>query len=177
MWYSLFEKKPLSYSNSKKQIASFDYIKMSAQGRPRDYINYLQECANIELKRSKYEISEDTIKDADKAYSNYLKKELIDEIHGVIPDIANVFAIFSETRKWILSVEEFREAYNERVRAGRMKIKDADVILQTLFYFSVIGNVVRVDLHMFRHERPDSQLNFKEKIVVHRGLMKALQII
>lgn len=177
LWYSLCTAEPLNYSSGKKQIAPFEYIKMSAQGRPRDYINYLQECASIELKRSAYEISEDTIRDADKAYSNYLKKELIDEIHGVIPDIANVLSIFSETRKWILSIDEFRAAYNERVAAGRMKISDADVVLQTLFYFSVIGNVVRVGLHIFRHERPDSQLNFKEGIVVHRGLMKALQII
>lgn len=177
LWYSIVTHNTLVYSHGSKRIAPFDYIKMSAQGRPRDYVNYFQECASIELKRSKVEISTDTIKDADKAYSNYLKKELVDEIHGIIPDIQNVLAIFSETRKWILNIEEFRKAYNERVEAGRMAIKDVDFVLRTLFYFSVIGNVLRVGVHVFRHERPDAQLNFKEKIVVHRGLMKALQII
>lgn len=177
LWYSLVTHERLVYSHGNKKIAPFDYIKMSAQGRPRDYVNYFQECASIELKRSRREISSGTIKDADKAYSNYLRKELVDEIHGVIPDIENVLGIFSETRKWILSIDEFRKAYNERVENGRMAIKDADFVLRTLFYFSVIGNVLRVGVHVFRHERPDAQLNFKEKIVVHRGLMKSLQII
>lgn len=177
LWYSIFTRESLTYSKGNKQIASFDFIKMSAQGRPRDYINYLQQCASTALKSNEDIISNDTIKKCDKAYSNYLRKELIDEIHGIIPDIAKVLSIFSELRKYILSIEEFRDAYNERVEAGGMAIADADMVLRTLFYFSVIGNVVRVDLHIFRHETPSAQLNFKEKIVVHRGLMKSLQII
>lgn len=177
LWYSIFTRSSLTYSAGNKQIASFDFIKMSAQGRPRDYINYLQQCAYSSLKKGETEISLDTIKESDKAYSNYLKKELIDEIHGIIPDIAKVLSIFSELRKWILTIDEFKQAYAERVEAGGMAIADADMVLRTLFYFSVIGNVVKVDLHIFRHERPTAQLNFKERIVVHRGLMKSLQII
>jgi len=177
LWYSIFSRDPVKYSDGTKEIRSFEYITMSTQGRPRDYINYLQECSALELKRSRLEISTVTVKDADKLYSNYLRKELIDEIHGIIPDIGKVLSIFSETRKWILSIEEFKKAYEERVQVGAMQIKDVDMILRTLFYFSVIGNVVRPGLHIFRHVRPEAELNFKEKIVVHRGLMKSLQII
>jgi cold shock CspA family protein len=177
LWYSLFTREAVTFSDGKKTTGSFDYITMSCQGRPRDYINYLQECAALELKRSRQEISIATIKDADKLYSNYLRKELIDEVHGIIPDIGKVLAIFSETRKWILSISEFRKAYDERVQAGAVQVKDVDMVLKTLFYFSIIGNVVRVGVHIFRHVRPEAELNFKEKIVVHRGLMKSLQII
>ena len=74
-------------------------------------------------------------------------------------------------------MDEFRKAYQERVASGVLQNRDADFVLRTLFYFSIIGNVVRVGVHIFRHERPSAQLNFKEKIVVHRGLMKALQIV
>jgi hypothetical protein len=150
---------------------------MSTQGRPRDYINYLKECAQIELKRSSLRISTGTIRDADKIHSNYLKKELIDEIHGIIPDIASVLSIFSERRRWILSIKEFQDEYRFRLNKGHLKIKNSEMILRTLFYFSVIGNVVRPGLHVFRHERPEAELNFRENIVVHRGLMKSLQII
>jgi len=177
LWYSIFAREPVLFSDGKKTTGSFDYITMSTQGRPRDYINYLQECAALELKRSKREISTETIKDADKLYSNYLRKELIDEIHGIIPDIGKVLSIFSETRKWILSIGEFKKAYEERVQSGSMHVKDVDMVLKTLFYFSIIGNVARVGVHIFRHVRPEAELNFKEKIVVHRGLMKSLQII
>ncbi|MCP3387455.1 cold shock domain-containing protein [Bradyrhizobium sp. CCGB12] len=177
LWYSLFSREAVTFSGGKKTTSSFEYITMSTQGRPRDYINYLQECAALELKRSRREISIETIRDADKLYSNYLRKELIDEIHGIIPDIGKVLAIFSETRKWILSISEFRKAYEERAQVGAVQIKDVDMILKTLFYFSIIGNVAKVGVHIFRHVRPEAEFNFKEKIVVHRGLMKSLQII
>ncbi|MER8504786.1 cold shock domain-containing protein [Mesorhizobium sp. M1339] len=177
LWCSIFSRSPMSYSGGKKQIDSYKYITMSTQGRPRDYINYLKECADIELSKNGEEISADTVKDADKAYSNYLRKELIDEMHGLIPDIDSVFSIFSESRKWILNISEFKSAYNQRLKSNTLKISDVDFILRTLFYFSVVGNVVRVGIHMFRYERPDAELNFKESIVVHRGLMKSLQIV
>jgi cold shock CspA family protein len=176
-WYSIFSLLPMTYSGGKKEIYSYRYISMSTQGRPRDYINYLRECADAEIRKGGIEISVESIKEADKAYSNYLKRELIDEIHGIIPDIEKVLSIFSETRKWISSVSEFRSAYLERVEVGSVSIKDADFILRTLFYFSVIGNVVRTGIHIFKHQHPDAELNFKEKILVHRGLMKSLQIL
>ena len=123
LWYSVFSRDAVTFSDGKKQIGSFEYITMSTQGRPRDYINYLQECAALELKRSRREISTLTIKDADKLYSNYLRKELIDEIHGIIPDIGKVLSIFSETRKWILSIDEFKRAYEERSKPELSRLK------------------------------------------------------
>ncbi|QPL39777.1 cold shock domain-containing protein [Erythrobacter sp. A30-3] len=177
LWYSIFTRKPLEYSNSNKHISCFDYMNMSAQGRPRDYIAYLKECAAIERRRSNREIDTDTVKDADKQFSNYLRKELRDEVHGILPEIDKIFSIFSELRKWILPIHEFKAAYEERVSAGLIENRDVDFVLRTLFYFSIIGNVARVGVHIFRHEKPSAQLNFKENIVVHRGLMKALQIL
>lgn len=170
LWYSIFTRKPLEYSNSNKHISCFDYMNMSAQGRPRDYIAYLKECAAIERRRSNREIDTDTVKDADKQFSNYLRKELRDEVHGILPEIDKIFSIFSELRKWILPIHEFKAAYEERVSAGLIENRDVDFVLRTLFYFSIIGNVARVGVHIFRHEKPSAQLNFKENIVVHRGL-------
>jgi hypothetical protein len=64
LWYSLFSREAVTFSGGKKTTGSFEYISMSTQSRPRDYINYLQECAALELKRSRREISTETIKDA-----------------------------------------------------------------------------------------------------------------
>lgn len=122
-------------------------------------------------------ISADSIRDADKSYSNYLKDELLDEIHGLIPDIASVFSTISQVRKWILHIDEFAKAFGRNVKSSDVKTKDVNFVLRTLFYFSVIGNVARQGTHIFRHENPDATLNFTEKIVVHRGLMKSLQIL
>lgn len=176
-WYSLFETDAVPYSDGKKQISSFDFITRSTQGRPRDYIRYLQACASLQLERSSARISVPTIREADKSYSNYLRNELIDEMHGLVPEISGVFRVISQIRKWNFSVEEFREAYLQQYAIGAVKSKDVDFILQTLFYFSVVGNSVRPGVEIFRYQNPEAMLNFTERLVVHRGLMKSLQII
>ncbi len=178
VWHSIFDVKSVPYANRKKSLHSFDYITRSTQGRPRDFIHYLQVCAESQLENGGGKISAKTILSADKAYSNYLKSELIDEIHGVIPDINTILRIFTQIRKWILTIDEFRRIYRDYVDRQIIETKDPDFVLQTLFYFSVIGNVSRQrNYHIFRHEHSEAVLNFHENIVIHRGLMKSLQII
>ena len=177
-WHTLFDNKSIPYSAGRKSLHSLDYISRSTHGRPRDYIHYLQVCATSQLENGGSRIAQRTVVSADKTYSNYLKSELSDEIHGIIPDIANVFRVLSQIRKWILSTDEFTEVFDGYVQKGLIQTKDAGFVLQTLFYFSVIGNVSRNhNVHIFRHEHPEAVLNFSENIVIHRGLMKALQIL
>lgn len=177
-WHALFDSRSIPYAAGRKSLHSLDFITRSTHGRPRDYIHYLQVCAKSQLENGGGRIDQRTVVSADKAYSNYLKSELTDEIHGVIPDIGNVFRVLSQIRKWILSVDEFNEVFDGYVEKGLIKAKDGGFVLQTLFYFSVIGNVSRNhQVHIFRHEHPDAVLNFSENIVIHRGLMKALQIL
>ena len=177
-WHTLFDDISVPYAAGRKSLHSLDFITRSTQGRPRDYIHYLQVCAASQLENGGGRIDKKTVVSADKIYSNYLKSELTDEIHGVIPDIGNVFRVLSQIRKWILSVDEFTEVFDEYVEKGLIQSKDAGMILQTLFYFSVIGNVSRNhQVHIFRHEHPEAVLNFSENIVIHRGLMKSLQIL
>ena len=177
-WHALFDNSSIPYAAGRKSLHSLDFIARSTHGRPRDYIHYLQVCAQSQLENGGGRIEQKTVVNADKTYSNYLKSELTDEIHGIIPDIGNVFRVLSQIRKWILSVEEFSAVFDEYSEKGLIKTKDSGFVLQTLFYFSVIGNVSRNhQVHIFRHEHPEAVLNFSEKIVIHRGLMKSLQIL
>ena len=177
VWYSIFSEESIPYAGGRKSLHSFDYITRSTQGRPRDFIHYLQVCAENQLAKGGGRIHKQTVQDADKAYSNYLKSELIDEMHGLVSDVGQIFRQFTQIRKWIMSIEEFRAMFERSVDSGIIKTRDADFVLQMLFYFSVIGNVSRQhSVHIFRHENPEAVLNFHENIVIHRGLMKALQI-
>lgn len=177
-WHSLFDNVSTPYAAGRKSLHSLDFITRSTQGRPRDYIHYLQVCAESQLENGGGRIDKKTVVSADKTYSNYLKSELSDEIHGVIPDIANVFRVLSQIRKWILSVEEFTAVFDDYVEKGLIQTQDSGFVLQTLFYFSVVGNVSRNhQVHIFRHEHPEAVLNFSENLVIHRGLMKSLQIL
>jgi hypothetical protein len=161
----------------RKSMDSFDYMTLSTQLRPRDYVRYIQECAKHTLEVGRDKINPDTLLVVDKAFSNYLRNELVDEMHGVLPDIQEILSVISEIRKWLFTIQEFKTIFQQRVENGTIKSKDADFVLKTLFHFSVIGNQNRPGITFFRYRNKEARFNFKEQLVVHRGLFKALQII
>jgi len=178
-WNTVFSKQLIHYgSRQQKRTDIFTYMSNSTHLRPRDYIRYLQVCANEALKNGEAKVSAKTVKRVDHAFSNYMRNELVDEIHGILPDIQEVFAILSEVRKWVLSIDEFRAQYNKAVKNGSISTKDPDLALKILFHFSVIGNQPKQkNISFFRYSNKEARLNFNEKIVVHRGLFKSLQIM
>lgn len=178
-WDKLFFRKNVSKGNQgKKQVDSFDFIAGSTQLRPRDFIRYIQVCAEDTLNLGYNHIHPKTIKFADKSFSNYLKDEIIDEIHALLPDINNIFQIISQIRKQSFSVAEFKEAYNIYLERGTIKEKNVDYVLQTLYDFSVLGNQPKQKTtQIFRYLNREARINVKEYLVVHRGLFKSLQII
>lgn len=162
-----------------KPIPVFNYISRSTQLRPRDYVRFLKVCAERALEKDGIRrIGERVIKDADKAFSNYLRSELIDEIRGVIPDIADVFGVFSELRVQTIQIDDFRRVYSRQAAEKGFSQADVDWVLRILFVFSVIGNQPKqINQQVFRYKNKDANLNFNEPIVVHRGLFKSLQIV
>lgn len=162
-----------------KRATIFDYMARSTQLRPRDFVRYIQVCAHKTADDGYNLINARTVKLTDKAFSNYLRNEIIDEIHAVLPDIENIFTIISQIRKWNFTINEFSRTYNEYLRKGTVKEKNLDYVLHTLFQFSVIGTQPRnrKDITFFKYLNKEARFNFQENIVVHRGLFKALQII
>ncbi|MEN2426779.1 P-loop ATPase, Sll1717 family [Chromobacterium vaccinii] len=160
-----------------KSMTIFDFIERSTHLRPRDFVRYIHSCAeNTPVNFSR--ISAKTVKDSDKAFSNYLKRELVDEIHGVIPDIQSILDIISQIRKQAFSEAEFREIFEKKKEEGSIVQSDPVFILRILFLFSIIGNQPKQkNQTVFRYLNKDAELNFSENFVVHRGLYKALQIM
>lgn len=177
-WLQLFDATPVRMGHRQsRDMSSFDFILRSTHSRPRDFIKYIQACAE-ETKEPHHKISASTVLKVDKSFSNYLKRELIDEIHGVIPDISIVLDIISQIRKQTFSFSEFTRAYEMRVKDGVIKNGDVSFTLKILFLFSVLGNQPsQQNQTVFRYLNKDAELNFRENLVVHRGLFKALQIL
>lgn len=178
-WHTLFFRSNVRIGTSgRKAVHSFDYIARSTQLRPRDFIQYLKACCEEQLmhQQSTQPIGPKVIKKVDNAFSNYLKSELTDEIHGVLPDISSIFDVISQLRKWSFSIKEFIDAYNRQLKRASLKERDPTFILQVLFLFSVIGNHPKPDRQIFRYRNGEARFNFDERVVVHRGLFKALQI-
>lgn len=179
MWEKLFDRKKVSYGNSQtKKTDSFEYICRSTQMRPRDFIKYVQSCCEEAITRNEKWISPDTIKHVDRAFSNYLRNEIIDEVYPLLPEINTIFQIISNIRKQTFSYKDFCEEYEKYIKSGTIIEKNLYYVLDTLYNFSVIGNQNRFhpDHCYFKYLHTNMTYNREESIVLHRGLLKALQI-
>ena len=94
-----------------------------------------------------------------------------------MPDISSIFDAISQLRKWNFSIAELQDAYRQQIENGFIKERNVKLVLQVLYLFSVIGNTPRVGRYVFRYQNREARLNFNERVVVHRGLFKALQIL
>jgi hypothetical protein len=160
-----------------KKLTIFDYITRSSQIRPRDYIRYMKICAEATILKGGIIISQSTVKRMDKAFSNYLRSELEDEIRGFLPEIREIIDVLSLVRKQTFSIKEFTGIYKSEIKQGTVKESNIEFILKTLFYFSVIGNQpAQRNTQVFRYLNKEARLNLNEYICVHRGLYKALQL-
>jgi hypothetical protein len=162
-----------------KGVHIFDYITRSTLMRPRDYIRFISNCATLAASAERpTKISGKVVKGVDKAFSNYLRSELVDEIRGAIPDIEDILDVLSQIRKQTFSVDEFRAQYTLLCKQRHFSEQDPDFVLKILFLFSVVGNQPKqTNQVVFKYANKEANLNYSEKIVVHRGLFKSLQIM
>lgn len=161
----------------RQRISAFDYIARSTLLRPRDFVRYIQTCAN-DSPSDAAKISTTTIVKADKSFSTYLRREFVDEIHGVVPDIDAIFDILSQIRKQTFTLNDSYRAFDAKRRDGGLKTGDPQYVLKILYLFSVIGNQPRqVNQTVFKYINTSAEINFNENFVVHRGLFKSLQIL
>lgn len=178
-WNMIFVNKPVSMGDrQQRQLHAFDYITLSTHLRPRDYVKYISVCCEQTLIDNCKTIHPNTVKKVDKGFSNYLKDEIVDEVHALLPEIDKIFSIISQIRKWNFTIKEFQDTYNSYLKKGTIQEQNVDFVLQTLFNFSVIGNRPKNrDVSFFKYENKEARFNFNENIVVHRGLFKSLQIL
>jgi hypothetical protein len=156
----------------------YSYIERSTEMRPRDFIQYIKECVSLnEQKNQSLLISPWVVKDADDSFSEYLKNETIDEVFAVLPEIDEIFGLLSTIRKQSFTFEIFKKEY-ENLRKENPKLpKDMKYVLLTLFDSGVIGNLPSMKgQSIFKFSTKNARFNFKENMVIHRGLFKALQI-
>ena len=178
VWSKVFSEDPILYGESRtKEITIYDWLTRESLLRPRDYIKYIQLCAKKVYESNHSHIYPQTVTTQDILYSRYFRGELKDEVHSLIPEIDMIFDIFSKIGKGHLNISDFKTVYDSYVEKGKLEDKNYVFILEALFSFSIIGNLIRGrNKEVFRYINPEARLNFDHPIVVHRGLYKSLQI-
>ena len=79
--------------------------------RPRDYIQYIKETVCIAKRLNEYPIYAKTIKAADDSFSEYLKRETIDELFAMLPEVNEILGLLSTIRKQTFGFESFEKEY------------------------------------------------------------------
>ena len=178
-WLKIFNNQTMSVGNRQhKKMTQFDYITRSSMLRPRDFVQFIKDCAKLTLKMELNKVTPDIVKLADLSFSNYLRSELEDEIHSILIEISKIFDIISHIRKDTIPISEFSKVYESQVKQGIISRQDMDFVLKILFHFSAIGNQpTQQNKQIFKYQFKEARFNMKESIVVHRGLYKALQLI
>lgn len=180
-WNTVFKKNLYIHcgGNGRKTKPAFEYILDNTHLRPRDIISYIKCCCTNALQYNCTEVDWRDVKAADREFSNYFRDELEDEISPLIPEIDKVWNIITEMRKLIFSEQEFVKVYNDYVKRQLIKPGSPSQVLETLFNFSVLGNQHKTQekIYFFRYQQTNMTFNRREMLVVHRGLLKSLQLI
>lgn len=177
-WNRIFSKDLIGAGlKRKKQMHTFDYMANSTLLRPRDFIKFIKACCEEVIDIQEY-VTPDILHHVDRAFSNYLKQEFRDELFPILPDIDRIFDVMSYQRQWIFSPQSFKDAFEKERQLGNIQEANVDNVLETLYNFSVIGvqNKNVKTKHYFKYVNTNMAYNRNEKIVIHRGLFKALGI-
>ena len=95
-----------------------------------------------------------------------------------MPEIKAILQIISHMGLQTFDVPTFTDAFVYYNKLKPIEAWNAKSALQVLFHFSVIGNIgLQKKVHIFKYTNQEATFNSKERVVVHRGLFKALQII
>lgn len=178
IWFRLFDTHMVKMGNRQtRDMPVFSYIERSTEMRPRDFIQYVKEVVTLAKERCEKPISAKIVKDADDDFSEYLKRETIDELFAIIPEINEILGLLSTIRKQSFQFSTFEREYNALIERGVIPRRDVKAILLSLFDAGVIGNQPSMrGQAIFRFSKKAPRFNFNETMLVHRGLYKALQI-
>lgn len=153
--------------------AIFKALLSLSQYRPRDLITIIKECCSIANAKDIDSIDIGMMKVAEQAYSKRLKQEIKDEIHTILQDCDDVFALLTElTREF--SYKDFKSKLGKYKFMKKLQWAKAKQLIELLFDYSVIGNfnwISRRPLESYKYMDPDLQINYDANFVVHPGLI------
>ena len=167
---------PKKYKGKKTYSALLDFTRHT----PRDFIqliNHIQE----QCREKTAKVSSEEIEKGIKDYSTeYFQLEIKDEMTGYLPSIAidGVFNSLSAIRKREFKLDEFKEKCKYNIK---LKGVEVDEIMKVLYDCSAIGHVYSYNggqtyRYTFKYRNRSSSFNPDDRIILHKGLWKALNV-
>lgn len=174
--YQYRQKRGKSSCNS---IEPFDYILTRSFLRPRDVVTYLKKITEEYPREQK--IKGEYIKQVEAKYSEYFTKEIKNELKGHLADneIDTIFLLLYRFSKPVFFYSELDDYLKARTDIfGNLDLKKC---ISLLFKFSAIGThrydkMRRKTFYKWCYRENNVEINFEEKIVIHHGLRKELNL-
>ncbi len=165
---------PISIDGAKAE----DFLLNLTRHTPRDLIQLL---TNIQRHTVGPKPTRDNIIDGAKDYSyNYFAPEIKDELSGYFSpeDIELTFQVLGGIRKRDFGISEAQALLEQRQQKLHTNLES---ILGALFECSAIGNVQHrntgTTFYTFKYRNRHSSFNTTERIILHKGLWKAMNLI
>lgn len=156
-------------------IAPFNYIAKRTFLRPREILQFLDECIR-RAGQSATEITKDNIREAEERYSSWKVEDLKQEYRRLYPDFEEIVETLRQAQHRYDTFEEF-EAHL-RGRAPQLVEKlGVRRVIERLFNASAIGvRLADAGSPRFRSEDSDLMLPAVGAIYVHQGLYKGMNL-
>ena len=145
--------------------------------RPRDIIKFLKYCRKI---KNTGILQFDTVRDAELKYSDWLYRELRDEIHSHLPVwkeslncLTRVGTGYIKNKKRIINEIEKDNKIFEFLSKNN---KTPDDIISVLFDFGVLGNLNEEGTWLFKYKDDDLAYNPNMTQIVHFGFHRKLKL-
>lgn len=144
--------------------------------RPRDILKYLKVC---QRKHGSGLLDFATVKQAEALYSDWLYKELRDELHSFLPVWKDALNCITRIGRGKFSVQRYVDEL-QRDQSVRHWLEHeggtTDTIIKTLFDYGVLGNLTRSKIWLFKYKDDDLAWNPEMTLLVHFGFHRKLRI-
>lgn len=144
---------------------------------PRDMISLMN---HVQKYYTKGRLSDDQFMSGTRSYSiDYFVPEIKDELSGYLSpeDIDRTMVIFGALRKREFAFPELAEQMRKTKGCDNL---DLEAALRLLFDCSAIGNIENLGgttYFTFKYRNRNSVLNIDRRLVLHRGMWKAMNLI
>ena len=156
---------------SGQQVPLIQFMMELTHLRPRDVLKMVQSCASEAIEKDHRTITTDVVSNAEARYSQYLRQELVDEIHPILPQIDDMMHVFPHFRSYIVQTADI-EKYWKKIN-NTSDVFPENTVVHLLHYFSIIGRRLNTGIS-FRHQNRTARLTLPSAVVLHPGLRKSL---
>jgi hypothetical protein len=158
------------------RTAPFEYIVKRTFLRPREVIQFLDECVRRSPSGASY-ISKDGIREAENQYSRWKIEDLKQEFARIYPELGEMLEVLQQEYHRYDSMDDLITVIR-RKKPDLLEQHSERELLEILFETSVIGFRLR-DSGAVRYKSEDIDLFLPAEaaVYVHQGLRKGLNIV